>query len=793
MERDLTLVLEYMDKKEKQELSEIDICDLFITPAIIKAGWDQMRQIRREVTLTPGPVIVRGNISSRNKKKKKFADYVLQRKVGVPVAVVEAKDNNHTVSHGMQQALGYADIMQVPSAFSSNGDAFASHNKVPEPDEDIELEFPLDAFPSPQELWQRYKTYHNIEDDEEELVLEAYHEDGSGKSPRYYQIDAINRTIEAVAKGQKRLLLVMATGTGKTYTTFQIIWRLWKAKKAKRILFLVDRNILADQTLVNDFKPFGSVMTKIKNRTIDPSYEIYLGLYQALTGPDEEDKIFKNVSRDFFDLIVIDECHRGSAADDSAWREILDYYESAYHLGLTATPKETKYVSNITYFGEPIYTYTLKQGIQDGFLAPYKVVRYDLDKDLLGWTPPPGMKDDLGNELERREYNQKDMDRILVLNRRTKLVAKCVMELLKATDLYSKTIIFCDDIDHAERMRVAIVNAAGRIAIDNPKYVMRITGDSVEGKAELDNFIDPECKFPVIATTSDLLTTGVDAKTCKLIVLDKNINSMTTFKQIVGRGTRIEEEQNKFYFTIMDFKRATELFKDPDFDGEPVVIYEPGDGDDPVPPDPEPGDGDDDDFDDDGEGVRKLYVSGVEVKILAKRVEYLGEDGKLITESYRDYSRKHILKEYASLNEFINKWNSAKKKEAIIKELAEYGIELPKLSQEIGKDYDDFDLICHIAYDQPPLTRAERVNNVKKRNYFTKYGEQARAVLNALLDKYQDEGITTIESPKVLKLKPFDAMGTPVEIINDVFGGKANYDSAIKELEDGLFTMEKTA
>lgn len=781
-----------MDKKEKQELSEIDICDLFITPAIIKAGWDQMRQIRREVTLTPGPVIVRGNMSSRNKKKKKFADFVLQWKNGVPVAVVEAKDNNHTVSHGMQQALGYAEIVQVPSAFSSNGDAFASHNKVVKEGEDIECQFPLESFPSPEELWERYKLYRNIEENEEKLVLQPYYEDGSGKEPRYYQTEAINRTIEAIAKGQKRLLLVMATGTGKTYTTFQIIWRLWKSKTVKRILFLVDRNILADQTLVNDFKPFGSVMTKIKNRKIDPSYEIYLGLYQALTGPDEEDKIFKNVSRDFFDLIVIDECHRGSAADDSAWREILDYFDKAYQLGLTATPKETKYVSNITYFNNPIYTYTLKQGIQDGFLAPYKVVRYDLDKDLLGWTPPPGMKDDLGNEIEHREYNQIDMDRILVLNQRTKLVAKCVMELLNATDPYAKTIIFCDNIDHAERMRVAIVNAAGSIAIKNPKYVMRITGDSEDGKAELDNFIDPESKFPVIATTSDLLTTGVDAKTCKLIVLDKNINSMTTFKQIIGRGTRIDEEQNKYYFTIIDFKRATENFKDPDFDGEPVVIYEPGDDDDPVPPDPEP-EGDDGDGDDGGEGVKKLLVSGVEVRILAKRVEYLGEDGQLVTESYRDYSRKHILEEYSSLDMFIKKWSSSKKKKSIFNELAEYGIELPKLAQEIGKDYDDFDLICHIAYDQPPLTRAERVKNVKKRNYFTKYGDQARAVLNALLDKYEDEGITTIESPKVLKLRPFNAMGTPVEIINDVFGGKANYENALKELEKELFHKEETA
>jgi type I restriction enzyme R subunit len=780
-----------MDSKEKKELSESDIKAKFITPAIVEAGWDEMTQIRREVTLTPGPVIVRGNLSSRNKKKKKFADYVLQWGKGVPVAVVEAKENNCSVSHGMQQALGYAEIIDVPSAYSSNGDAFASSNKVPKAGEDIECEFPLGAFPSPKELWQRYKTYRNIEDEEEELILEPYYEDGSGKSPRYYQTEAINRTIEAVAKGENRLLLVMATGTGKTYTTFQIIYRLWKAKKVKRTLFLVDRNILADQTLVNDFKPFGSVMTKIKNRKIDPSYEIYLGLYQALTGPDEEDKIFKNVSPEFFDLIVIDECHRGSAAEDSSWREILDYFSGAVQLGLTATPKETEYISNITYFGEPIYTYTLKQGIQDGFLAPYKVVRIDIDKDVDGWTPPDGMKDDLGNEIEQRQYNQADMDRILVLNKRTKLVAERVMKLLKATDPYSKTIIFCEDIDHAERMRKAIRNAAGDLALENDKYVMRITGDSVEGKAELDNFIDPESKYPVIATTSQLLTTGVDAKTCKVIVLDKNINSMTTFKQIIGRGTRIEETQNKYFFTIMDFKQATKHFEDVDFDGDPVVIYEPNDDDDPVPPDPEPGD--DEDEDDDDEGVKKIRVSGVEVRIKGERVEVLGEDGKLFTESYRDYSRKHILKEYASLDDFLNKWNKTKKKEAIFKELEEYGIELPKLAQEVGKDYGDFDLICHIAFDQAPLTRVERANNVKKRNYFTKYGDKIRAVLEALLEKYADEGITTIESAKVLKLKPFDDVGTPVEIINDVFGGKVRYESAIQELERELFNQDKTA
>ncbi len=783
-----------MNPKDKKDLSEIDICDLFITPAITDAGWDQMRQIRREVTLTPGPVIVRGNMSARNKKKKKFADYVLTWEPGVPVAIVEAKDNTYTVSHGMQQALGYAGIIDVPSALSSNGDAFASHNKVPGPGEDIETLLPLSAFPPPADLWQRYKTYRNIEDQNESLVVQPYHRDSSGKEPRYYQTEAINRTIEAIARGDKRLLLVMATGTGKTYTTFQIIWRLWKAKAVKRVLFLVDRNILADQTRVNDFKPFGSVMTKIKDRKIDPAYEIHLGLYQALTGPDEEDKIFKTVSRDFFDLIIIDECHRGSAAEDSAWREILEYFSNAIQLGLTATPKETKYVSNITYFGDPVYTYSLKQGIEDGFLAPYKVVRIYIDKDIDGWTPPPGMKDDLGQDIESRTYNQQDMDRILILNQRTKLVAKRVMDLLKATDPFAKTIIFCENIDHAERMRVAIVNVAGQLAIDNPKYVMRITGDSVEGKAELDNFIDPESTYPVIATTSELMSTGVDAKTCKLIVLDKSISSMTAFKQIIGRGTRIDEEHNKYFFTVMDFKKATELFRDPDFDGEPPVIYMPGPEDDPVPPDP-PSDDDDDTIygGEECAETKKIYVSGVTAKILAERIEYIGPDGRLITESYKDFTRKQIKTEFTSLDNFLHRWGAARKKQTLIELLEEHGIILDNLAEEIGTDYGDFDLICHIAFDQPPLTRRERANNVKKRNYFTKYGEQARAVLNALLDKYADEGIGTIENPKILKLRPFSDMGTPIEIINTVFGGKTNYDNAICELENELYYQEQSA
>ncbi|MDP2397556.1 MAG: DEAD/DEAH box helicase family protein [Burkholderiales bacterium] len=781
-----------MNSDDKKKLSESDICDLLITPAIKSAGWDPVKQIRREVTLTPGPVVVRGNMSSRNKKKKKFADYVLSWEPGVPIGVVEAKDNHHSVSHGMQQALGYAEILEVPSAFSSNGDAFASHNKAPATGEDIETQFALDAFPAPAKLWERYKRIRGIEDTAEALVVQPYHDDLTGKEPRYYQVEAINRTVEAVASGKRRVLLVMATGTGKTYTTFQIIWRLWKAGAVRRVLFLADRNILVDQTLVNDFKPFGSVMTKIKNRKIDPSYEIHLGLYQAITGPAEEDKIFKSVSRDFFDMIVIDECHRGSAADDSAWREILDYFSGAVQVGLTATPKETKYVSSSSYFGEPVYTYSLKQGIEDGFLAPYKVVRIDIDRDVDGWIPPAGMKDDLGQDIEQREYNQKDMDRILVLNQRTKLVAGRVMKYLRATDPYSKTIIFCEDIDHAERMRVAIVNAAGQLALDNPKYVMRITGDSTEGKNELDNFIDPESKFPVIATTSELLTTGVDAKTCKLIVLDKTITSMTVFKQIIGRGTRIDEGNNKWFFTIMDFKKATTLFRDPEFDGEPAVIYEPDADDDPVPPDP-PEEGDEPPVAEEPEGVYKVRVSGVPARIIAERIEYIGPDGQLITESYKDFSRKQIRSEFASLDDFLARWNRAKKKQALIDELEEHGIVLDNLATEVGGDYGDFDLICHIAWDRPPLTRKERANKVKKRNYFTKYGEKTRAVLSALLDKYADEGIASLEDAKILRNAPFTTIGTSVEIINNIFGGKEQFDRAIEELEQELYKEEKSA
>jgi type I restriction enzyme R subunit len=574
----------------KKELTEADIRTKFITPAIIGASggrWDVMTQVREESYFTKGRVIVRGKTVKRGEAKK--VDYVLYYKPKIPLAVVEAKDNNHSVGAGMQQALEYAEVLDVPFAFSSNGDAFLEHDRTAT-SSTVEREIPLDQFPSPEELWTRYRVSRGYTAAEEAIATQDYYDDGSEKTPRYYQLVAINRTVEAIAQGQNRVLLVMATGTGKTYTAFQIIWRLWKSGSKKRILFLVDRNILADQTKTNDFKPFGQAMTKITNRTADKAFEIYLSLYQAVTGTEEEQNIYKQFSPDFFDLVVVDECHRGSAADDAIWRKVLNYFSSATQIGLTATPKETRDVSNIEYFGEPIYTYSLRQGISDGFLAPYKVVRIGIDKDLEGWRPEIGQTDRYGQEIEDREYNAVDFDQNLILKTRTELVAAKITEFLKASDRFAKTIVFCENIDHAERIRQALVNANPDLAAANDKYVMRITGDNEEGKAQLDNFIDPESTFPVIVTTSRLMSTGVDAQTCRLIVLDRHIASMTEFKQIIGRGTRINEDYNKFYFTIMDFRRATALFADPDFDGDPVQIYEPGPGDAPFPPDdtPEP-------------------------------------------------------------------------------------------------------------------------------------------------------------------------------------------------------------
>jgi len=786
---------------DKKLLSETDIRTKFITPALIASRWDLMTQIREEAFFTKGRVIVRGKTVQRGKPKK--ADYLLDYKPNLPLAVVEAKDNNHSVGDGMQQALEYAETLDIPFAYSSNGDGFLEHDRTATSGT-VTREIPLDRFPSPEELWTRYCASKGMTPDQVAVATQDYYNDGSGKVPRYFQITAVNRTVEAIARGQNRILLVMATGTGKTYTAFQIIWRLWKAGKKKRILFLVDRNILADQTRINDFKPFGTAMTKITNRTVDKSFEIYLSLYQAVSGTEEEQNIYTQFRPDFFDLVVVDECHRGSAAEDAAWRKILEYFSTATQIGLTATPKETKEVSNIDYFGEPIYTYSLKQGIDDGFLAPYKVIRIGLDKDLDGWRPEEGQVDKFGNEIEDREYNDRDFDRNLILEKRTEVVAGKITDFLKGTDRFSKTIVFCENIDHAERLRQALVNANPDLAAANSRYVMRITGDNDEGKAQLDNFIDPEKTHPVIACTSRLMATGVDAQTCKLIVLDRRINSMTEFKQIIGRGTRINEDYGKLYFTIIDFKRATSLFADPDFDGDPVQIYEPGPTDSTIPPEEAV---DSNSFEDEtdtyglpsGSGDRtgippgpttKYYVNDVEVRVATERVQYLDGNGKLITESLKDYSRKTLREEFVSLSKFLTAWNDAKRKQVILEELLGKGVFFDELAEQVGREYDAFDLICHVAFDQPPLTRRERAQNVKKRDVFAKYGADARAVLDALLQKYADSGITSVESLEILKVDPLRTHGTPVEIVQ-LFGGKDGYLAAISELENALY--EKAA
>ncbi|TVM00853.1 MAG: restriction endonuclease [Candidatus Brocadia sp. WS118] len=795
----------------KKDLSERDICTQFILPALVKSGWDIEKQVREEVFFTDGRLFVKGNKTARGKRKR--ADFILYLKPNIPIAVIEAKDNNHSVGTGLQQALGYAEILDVPVAFSSNGDGFVQHDRSGFSGQ-IEKELSLDTFPSSAELWKMYKRYKKIETPEQEAIASFdYFFDGSGRAPRYYQQIAINRTVEAIARGENRVLLVMATGTGKTYTAFQIIYRLWKNGRKKRILFLADRNVLIDQTKRNDFKHFKDRMTVIKKKKIDKAFEIYLALYQGLTNYNEDKDAYKEFSRDFFDLVVVDECHRGSAAADSAWRAILDYFRSATHIGLTATPRETKEISNIEYFGDPIYTYTLKQGIEDGFLAPYKVIRVGLNTDLEGWRPEAGKKDRDGNEVEDRIYNIKDFDKNLVIDERTKLVAKKVSEYLRKTSRFDKTIVFCVDIEHAERMKQAIANENADLVLESYKYVMRITGDDEQGKREVDNFINPEERYPVIATTSKLMTTGIDAQTCKLIVLDSNIRSMTEFKQIIGRGTRINEDYDKTFFAIMDFRSVTDLFADPAFDGDPVMIREvKGEEeltDQDIHPEEDqeiidPETGQPVAFEEEisaevstqpgiiqgGEIVsepwQKVYVAGVYVSVLNERVQHLDANGNLITESLKDYTKKGIMQEFQSLDDFLVRWNGAHKKKAVIEELESHGIIPENLMTEAKKDLDIFDLICHIAWGIPALTRRERAENVKKRNYFTKYGEKARKVIEALLDKYADEGIENIEDLAILRIEPFNQIGTPTEIVQ-IFGGRDQYLLVIEELEQELY------
>jgi type I restriction enzyme, R subunit len=796
----------------KKDLSESDICAKFITPALTTRGWDEHTQIRREAFFTKGRIIVRGKLVTRGKPK--FVDYLLFYKPNIPIALVEAKDNNHSVGDGIQQALEYADSLQVPFVFSSNGDGFLFHDKTGTSAE-LEISLGLNEFPSPQELWSKYCSWKGLTVAEQALVLQEYFDDG-GKAPRYYQRNAINAATEAIAKDHKRLLLVMATGTGKTYTAFQIIWRLWKAGRMKRVLYLADRNVLIDQTMVNDFRPFGPAMAKLstatktiqgeegaaeviraidRRRRIDTAFEIYMSLYQAITGPEETQKLFKRFTPGFFDLVVVDECHRGSAAEDAAWREILAYFSGATQIGLTATPKETEYVSNIGYFGEPVYFYSLRQGISDGFLAPYKVLRKYIDVDVEGYRPEPDKVDIHGYAVEDRVYNQTDMERTLVIDERTRLVAHEISEELRHSgDRYEKTIVFCVDQEHAGRMRQALANENHDLVLKNGHYVMRITGNDDEGQAELDNFIDPESKYPVIATTSRLLTTGVDVQTCRLIVIDRAVNSMAEFKQIIGRGTRIHEDSGKYYFTIMDFRGATDHFADADFDGRPIpaddyprklITTEEGDV---IPPEPGP-----DEVVLVAEGgeiepsrTQKTFVDGVDVTIILDKVQYLDAHGKVITQSLRDFSRDALRKRFASLDDFLQHWKEADRRQAIVEELANEGLPLDALADDVGRDLDPFDLICYVAFGRKPLTRKERAENVRKRDVFAKYGAQARAVLDALLSKYQDEGVTNLGDPRILHIPPLDGLGTPLQLIRQ-FGDRDGFERAVAELQAALY------
>ena len=812
---------------DKKNLSETDIRTKFITPAIEKAGWSKDIHFLEEVSFTDGKIYVRGKLTTRGSKKR--SDYILYYKPNIPIAIIEAKDNKHSLGAGIQQALDYAKILDIPFAFSSNGDGFLFHDKTAT-NQNVEKEIALNEFPSPEELWNKYLEYKGFKTKEsQQIISQDYFFDGSGRKLRYYQQIAVNRTIEAIVTGQNRILLVMATGTGKTYTAFQIIHRLWKVKAKKRILFLADRTALIDQTRRGDFKPFKDKMTVIKKKivmdssnkerlvsdkkrgidTSDKAYEIFLGLYQGLSnGEDSIEQAYKDFSPDFFDLIVIDECHRGSAKDDSAWREILNYFKNATHIGLTATPKETEKVRNSDYFGDPVYTYSLKQGINDGFLAPYSVIRIGLNVDLEGWRPPKGFKDKDGQEVEDRIYNRIDFDKKLVIAERRELVAKKITEFLKGYDRFAKTIIFCCDIEHAEGMRQALINENADLVSENDKYIMQITGDNLEGKRELDSFTNPEAKYPVIVTTSELMTTGVDAQTCKVIVLDSNINSMTKFKQIIGRGTRINEEFDKRYFTILDFRNATDLFADKEFDGDPIRVK-------PIDQNADlnniANEIDDQEViideisneeicfqapqirqpieykeDLEKQKRQKIYVKGIDVSLLVSREMYFDKNRQPIITSLTDHTKGIIQDKFVSLNDFLKKWNSADRKEAIIKELEEQGILIEALSQAVDKELDLFDLICHIVYDQPPLTRKERAENVKKRNYFTKYGEQARKVLESLLNKYADEGIENIESMEVLRVSPLVEFGSVMEITN-IFGGKKQYLQALRELENELY------
>ena len=769
-----------------KDLTEEDIKLRFITPSLQKSEWDIQSQIRCEYYYTDGKINVRENVASRGKGKK--VDYLLSYRSNMPIAIVEAKDNKVTVSHGIQQAIGYAVDLDIPFAYSSNGSGFYEHDRITGKEREIKL----DEFPTPEELWNRYKVEKSLTEEEPKIITQPYYYMSAFKTPRYYQRIAINKTVEAIAKGQKRILLVMATGTGKTFTAFQIIHRLYSSGAKKKILYLADRNILIDQTMQNDFKPFQKVMTKIENRKMDSSYEIYMSLYHQLRSNEQE--VYKQFKPDFFDLIIVDECHRSSARDDSNWHEILNYFSLATQIGMTATPKETNDISNIAYFGEPIYTYSLKDGIEDGFLAPYKVVKVGLDKDLEGYRPEKGKLDEDGYEVEDKEYTVHDFDRKIVIDERTKVVAKRITEYLKATDRYARTIVFCVDTEHALRMRDALANENSDMMKVNPSYVVRITSNDDYGKTKLDDFIDSSTTYPVIATTSKLLSTGVDTKTVKLIVLDEEIQSMTEFKQIIGRGTRLLPNKGKEFFTIMDFRNNSEKFADPSFNGpaESIINVDGGDlgdvkspkeyGIDNIKPElPINGSVDQ-------EGFKKVYIKGVDVSILNETVKYYDADGKLITESIMEYSKKNLKRLYENHDGFEQEWFRADSKKEFLEHLMSEGVMVDAVFDKVNdNNIDIFDILSNMAYDEEALTKEDRIEKVKESSLSNEYNEKQRNVIDELLNVYKIKNITELENIKLLEIKNFNKFGGLVPIIN-LFGGKDKYLGMVSKVEKLLYS-----
>lgn len=768
-----------------KELSEEDIKIKYITPAIQKSNWDIQTQVRCEYYYTAGKMNVRENVATRGKRK--FVDYLLSYKSNLPIAIIEAKDNNVTEAHGIQQAIGYAVDLDIPFAYSSNGSKFYEHDRLTGKERELSME----EFPTPEELWNRYVEEKELTEEQLKVITEPYYFMSAYKTPRYYQRIAINKTVEAIAKGQKRILLVMATGTGKTFTAFQIIHRLYKSGSKKKILYLADRNILIDQTMQNDFKPFQKVMTKVENRNMDSSYEIYMSLYHQLRS--SEAQIYKQFKPDFFDLIIVDECHRSSARDDSNWHEILTYFNTATQIGMTATPKETNDVSNINYFGEPIYTYSLKDGIEDGFLAPYKVIKVSLDKDLEGYRPEKGKLDEDGYEVEDKEYTVHDFDRTIVIDERTQVVAKRITEYLKATDRYSRTIVFCVDTEHALRMRNALANENEDMMQQNPNYVVRITSNDMEGKNKLDDFIDANTVYPVIATTSKLLSTGVDTKTVKLIALDEDIQSMTEFKQIIGRGTRLYESKGKEYFTIMDFRNNSEKFADPNFNGpaEMVLDVDGGDGKEPKTPKsfgiendkpnlPISGDVDD-------EGFKKVYINGVDVSILNETIKYYDADGKLITESIMEYSKKNLKRMYTNYEGFEQEWLRADSKKEFVEFLLGEGVMVDALFDKVNDNVDVFDLLSNVAFDKEVVPKEERVEKVKESEEINQYNESQKNVIDEILNVYQNKGVLELENIRLLEVKNFNKFGGLVPIVN-LFGGKEKYLNMINNVKRLLYS-----